>query len=262
MTAPILLPNLDAPDATPSRHELARFLAGELTPERRAHIESLIATDARVKAILDELKAEDAAFRVDVPLERFLSDHEKKTESPLVAFMSRFRLGAIGALAVGAAAVFFLVRDPGEYDGIKGGGRIGFLVKEGDSAKHGVEGEQLKQGDRIQFIVKDDSHKSAMVLVGVDGKGQVTVYAADAVDRIKGEEKARPLDVSVVLDDAKGPERFFVVYADGDIDALKREVESAAQKLVEQKADLVETEQLPLDKRHVQSSVHIVKVDR
>lgn len=276
MARTLLLPNVDAPESpgAVSRHELLRFLAGELSPERRSDIEGRLAADPALRARLDALVAEEraaeAAFRLEVPLPRFLEDHERRTAQPPGFFARlsslRLTLGA-SALVTTTAAVFLLVRTPDEpaYDGLKGGARVGFFVKDDEGARFGKAGEELSAGDRIQFAVRDDDAHSAMILVGIDGRGEVTVYAAEdtAAARAKGDAPAhgpRLLPVSVVLDDATGPERFFVVYGDGRVDDVKRAVEEAARDLATRGADLVESERLPVPSSWAQGSVHIVKV--
>lgn len=268
MTRPVTiqLPNLDAPEPAVSNHELRRFLAGELSPERRAEIESDASLAPRLEKLAAEQRAEDAAFALEMPMPRFLDEHAKRT-APKATLLSRvlsmrFTVGAT-ALAATAAAVLFVVT-PGDGERIKSdGAHVGFLVREHEGARFGVDGEQLRAGDQIQFAVKDDAERGAMVLVGVDGRGAVTVYAAERVDtqRTKGpgeQVKARVLTESVVLDDATGAERFFVVYANGDLDALRREVEDAARKV--KPSDIAKTSKLALPSKYTQSSVHIVKV--
>jgi hypothetical protein len=283
MAKPVLLPNLDAPEAgVISTHELRRFLAGELSPDRRATLEERIGAEpalaARFAALADEIRAEEAAFQLEVPLPRFLMEQEERAArrgglwARLLAL--RFTVGA-GALVATAAAIFLVVRAPGAedpevpWDGLKGGARVGFFVKDEEGARFGRAGEELAAGDRIQFAVRDDDVMRAMVLVGIDGKGAVTVYAAEDVAeaRTKGATGSRPpaaaprlLPVSVVLDDATGPERFFVVYADGDVDEVQRQVERAARDLAGRRPNLLESDRLSLPASFAQSSVHIVKV--
>jgi hypothetical protein len=266
----IALPNLDAEETGVSNHELRRFLAGELSPERRAQLESDASLAPRLAKLAAEQRAEDAAFALEVPMPRFLADHATRTQPKqgLVArwLSTRFTFGAT-ALVAAAAAIFLVVRTPDAGDDgvrLKGEARVGFLVREAEGARMGREGEQLRAGDQIQFAVKDTAEHKAMVLVGVDGRGAVTVYAAERIDgeRPKGptgeQMKPRVLTDSVVLDDSTGAERFFVVYADTDVEQLRREVEEAARKL--QPNDIATTPALELPRGYTQSSVHIVKV--
>jgi hypothetical protein len=272
MARTIQLPNLDAAEPAVSGFELSRFVDGELSAERRAHIDALLQSDAALKArhdaIVSERRAEDGALKLDVPLPRFLDTHAVKTKSPLASLLKRLRMPmGFGALAASAAAVFLMVRMPADdrpsYDGLKGGARIGFFVKGDGDARPGAAGETLHEGDRIQFAVRDDGDKDVMVVVGIDGRGQVSMYAAEALadGRSKGPpmgSEPRLLPSSVVLDDSTGAERFFVVYADGELSSVQRAVEDAARKLVGQ--DLGSASKLPLDDAFAQSSVHIVKV--
>lgn len=270
MSPRITLPDLDAAEPGPSGFELLRFVAGELSAERRGEIERLLAADPALKARVDALAADEraaqVAFALEVPLPRFLDELEKKAarRSPFAWLRSLRLTGSLGALAAAAAAIVLFVRAPDdELAGTrtKGGARVGFFVKDDGGAHAGKAGEELTAGDRIQFAVRDDADMRAMVLVGVDGKGVVTVYAAERVQgRVKGEEKTRLLPASVVLDEATGAERFFVVYGTEDLDALRAEVEAAAHQLASSGSDLARTERLPLPDTHVQSSVHIVKI--
>lgn len=262
--ATLRLPDVDNDGRTVSSHELACFIAGEGTAARRTEITALLAGDAALKmrhdALISEQSAADAALRLEVPLPRFLDDH-----APAPAWWrALLNVRVFGAIAVGACAVLFIVMpgsDPA-YDGLKGNARVGFFVKDAHNARFGHAGERLSAGDQIQFAVKDDASHTAMVLVGVDGRGAVTVYAAERVDgeRPKGESKPRLLPDSVVLDDSTGAERFFVVFGDGTVPEVRAQVEDAAHKLAASHADLVGTERLPLADSFVQSSVHIVKV--
>ncbi len=271
MTQRILLPDLDAAEPGPSSFELQRLIAGELSVERTAELERLLAGDPALKARHDalaaELRAEDAAFALEVPLPRFLDEMAAKTaQASPFHFLRALRLqGAIGVLVASAAALFFMVRTPDdELAGTrtKGGARVGFFVRDDGGAHPGRAGEELTAGDRIQFAVRDDAAMRAMVLVGVDGAGVVTIYAAERVSgRVKGDEKTRLLPASVVLDEATGPERFFVVYGSEDLEALKQQVEAAARALAASRSSLEQTERLPLPETLVQSSVHIVKIE-
>jgi hypothetical protein len=268
MNMRILLPNLETESSTePSTHELRRFLCGELTPERRATIESTAAFKPRLVALAAELRADEGVVQLEVPLQRFLDEHERRAMSAPGLFARltsmRWTMGA-GALAATAAAVFLLVRPVEDGMRLKGDARMGFLVREQVGARFGTDGERLARGTQIQFAVRDDDARAAMVVVGIDGRGAVTVYAAERRDvRVKGQNapnKTRVLPESVVLDDAIGAERFFVAYGDGDLDDVRRTVEAAARALAASGALLTTSERLPLPARFTQSSVHIIKV--
>lgn len=273
-------------DREVSSFELSRYRAGELSADRRKEIEALLASDATLQAELDELAAEDAAFRTRMPFDRFAADHAARREahSPAAratSWLKQHVWRATGGLVAATAAALVLVlvvpqpggggpSVPGADSAVRiKGTRIAFFVQDDGAARIGRDGEQLREGDRIQLAVKDPAGRSAMVVVGIDGRGSVSTYAAAPVleGTIKGEgegesrrERARLLEQSLVLDDAVGAERFFVVYGTGDVDALRTRVEDAAHKLAGASSDLAAAETLPLDKSVEQYSVHIVKV--
>jgi hypothetical protein len=273
-----------------SRHELLRYQAGELDEARRAAIAEALQTDEALAAELAELENDKRAFQASMPFERFASRMEAKQEATggLLAKLKSFRLQLGGvALACGAAAALVLMptssTTPGTEIGngvatggapdtgtirLKGQGHIGLFVRDGGKARLGVDGEELHPGDQIQFVVRDEEQMDAMVLLGVDGKGVVTIYDArdlggttDKGGMSAGSSaKPRVLEQSVILDDAIGPERFFVLYGKDSPDKLKRQARRAARLLAESQADLTSVEQLDLGSLEVrQSSIHIVK---
>jgi len=289
------LTTLSSSEGAPSRHELARYVAGELTVQRRGEIEVLLVHDVAMRAVVDEMRAEIEAFRVSMPFARFEADHARRKEatggfaqrvkSALASFTSSGARAPALSLAAAACVALLVVGLPsgdlpsGNGDSLedglrlKGGAHIGLFVQDATGAHLATDGEELREGDRVQFVVRHAARATARVIVGVDGKGAVTVYDArdlpavsDAATTEKGAERARVVEESVILDDATGDERFFVVFAEGKASALAQTVLRAARALVDEKVDLAETTQLPLDTRpiegggFVQSSVHIVKV--
>jgi hypothetical protein len=263
-----------------SRHELARFLAGELSAERRLEIEQCVAREPALAHIVDEMRAESAAFFATMPFARFEADHAKRRQetSGIVATLLRLVGGSLRAPLLGvatAAAALVLViglpKDSGSDhaldDGIrlKGDAHIGLFVADSGGAHLATDGEELAEGDRVQFVVRHSERATARVIVGIDGKGAVTLYDVRDLPATteKGDGRARVVDESVILDDAVGAERFFMVQAEMASSALAPLVERAARSLVEKGADLTTTPMLPLDTANiVQSSVHIVKVAR
>jgi anti-sigma factor RsiW len=261
-----------------SAHELRRYAAGELADERRAEIGALLESDAALKAELDELEAEKRAFQAAMPFGRFEADHKARSQPEgLFARLTRVRWQAFGGFAAAAACAAIIAVNLGDerpppdpvqrwaQNQTKGGdAKLGFFVRESAGVRLGTDGENLAPGAQIQFAVVDVADASAMVIVGVDGKGAVSTYATRALTgREKGPSgggKARLLEQSLVLDDAMGPERFFVVYGSGAVGQVQRAAEDAARALVSQGSDLVRTERLSLADGYTQGSVHIVKV--
>ncbi len=249
-----------------SRFELERFICGELPPERRAVIDRALAADPALKALHDDVVAADRAFLIEQPPLPFFQ-RPAKAPSWWAGLLSHWHAGLGAAAAAAAVVVVVVVATPDESNRTKGGvegPRVSFFVKEESAARLGHAGEELKAGDQIQLAVKDVD-KKALVVVGVDGAGSVTVYASESVQGglSKGAGSPRVLPASLVLDETTGPERFFVVYGD-DVDTLLQAVDSAARHLGDDvkagRADLARTDQLPLGAAFPQSSVHIVKI--
>ncbi|MBI5497528.1 MAG: hypothetical protein HY904_21130 [Deltaproteobacteria bacterium] len=255
-----------------TRHTLRRHFAGELDAAARADLDNHLKECLDCQAVLAELKSDEAAFKVHIPFARFADQHEKRlaAASPVRTGLSNFWKtvfgGGVALAAAMTAAAFLLIPAPRPEDQlterIKGGG-IGFLLRTSDGVRAGRDGETLKPGDQIQFFVKAPED-TEVVVVGVDGKGAVSVYHVGRVVAVDG--RAAPLPDSVVLDDAVGPERFFAVYGRGfAAGELKALVQKAAEKMVADGADLRAVETLPLDlpaDKAQQSSVHIVKLAR
>lgn len=256
-----------------SAWELARYEAGELSSEERSAIEAALAAEPALQAELDEMRAEKAAFAAQMPFARFEADHAARRSRSLFArftdavqgLMSGSLFPAAGAL--GACALLLVVvaktQDAPSTTRTKGGdSEIAYFIKEGDNARLGRDGETLFAGDRIQFAVVDDAKAQSMVIVGIDGTGTVTVYAKDDLNREKGSagsvREPRVLSRSIILDEAVGPERFFVLYDDQPAEQLLARAKKSAEVLVKSGGDLSRHARLPLHVRS-QSSVHIVK---
>ncbi len=253
--------------------ELARYDAGELSTAQRTSIEDALKADPALKAELDEMRAEKAAFAAQMPFARFEADHAARRSRGLFARLTESIQGLFGggllpaAGALGACALLLVVvaktQDAPATTRTKGGdAEIAYFIKEGDNARLGRDGETLFAGDRIQFAVVDDAKAQSMVIVGIDGTGAVTVYAKDDLNREKGSagsiREPRVLARSIILDEAVGPERFFVLYDDEPAEVLVARAKKSAEVLVKSGGDLSRHARLPLHVRS-QSSVHIIK---
>lgn len=268
-----LLFNLDAPSQPAcgtSRTLLRRFHAGELPEDERQNMGTHAQDCLDCQAVLEELKSDDAAFRTHIPFAKFVAQHEarKAKQQParegwrkLVAW---FAGGGVTMALVAAGAVVLMPKtDPAlSTERLKGRApALGFLLKTSEGVRTGREGEQLHQGDQIQFMVRARPQDRAMVVLGIDGKGAITVYHAGPAPA-GAQEAATPLSDSVVLDDAEGVERFFVVTAEGEPRRLREAAETAAQGLVARRVELQNVERLPLELASEQDSIIIEKVRR
>lgn len=263
--------NPPEPCATHSRFEIERLLAEDLPREDASELRQHLEQCAACQTTFASLQAEREAFFVQQPLARFVEDHRlrRQRQHPWKEFFASAKarqtlLGGLGVLGAMAALVLWFAPSQSGLRS-KGGGQknIAFLIKEGDSVRRGRDGEQLHQGDQIQFLVRAPQRSRSMVLLGLDGQGAVTVYRAELVhEQSKGETHLQPLNASLILDQALGVERFFLVFSQNeDLTSLEVEARRAAQALREHNSDLRQVTQLELDAAGlIQDSIAIVKV--
>jgi hypothetical protein len=262
-----------------SRFDVERFAVGELSGERAIDVQRAIDTDPALKAFFDDVKASDAAFLIMAPPSSFmaaLGDTITARAAPaswwtrLAGAWSSLHLQmGLGAAAAAVVVVVAVSTPDGPRSGStsKGGphtATVGFFVKDKDGARVGEAGEVLHAGDQIQLTVTD-ADRDAMVVVGIDGSGVVSVYAVEATATVaKGATGPRVLPASLVLDDTVGVERFFVVYGD-DAATTERAVRAAADDVARDvkagRIDLAAVSALDLGAdRFAQASIHIRKV--
>jgi hypothetical protein len=281
VTAAFSLQRRQPEDHPVSPHALRRHLAGELSADAEKSLLSHVETCDSCQGILADLKADDAAFATLVPFGKFASLLEEKAPQK-IGFWERIwgelrPLAMAGIAATAMVAVFVGVNveeamhlHPPSIDQVrmKGVGvGLAFVVRESNGIRRGKNGERLGQGDQIQFVVKGTNQTRSLVVLGIDGRGQVTVYAVESfADGMATQTKGmanltRPLAHSVILDDAVGTERFFAIFSeDGNVEDVRWRAELAAAKLAENAGSLKSTHQLHLEPPENQASVFIEKV--
>jgi hypothetical protein len=266
--------DLDAPsqpECGVTRYSLRRFHAGELPADERTKLETHAVGCLDCQAVLEELKSDDAAFRTHLPFARFAAEQEKRAAAAQPVKQAAGRLwawvmggGVTLALCAAGAVVLMPRANPEQEVGERLKGRapaLGFVLKTDKGVRAGREGEKLHQGDQIQFMVRGKGADQSMVVLGIDGRGAVTVYHQGVTPK-STLDGASPLPDSVVLDDALGRERFFVLTADLPAERLLALAQAAAGALVKEGADLAAVERLPLDVPAEQDSILIEKVSR
>jgi hypothetical protein len=277
-------------DARVSRFDVERYVCGELPAAERARVEAALRADPALQAFHDDVIASDRAFLIAQPPAAFMarlpaataastaaSSAASSSTSVVAGLLARVRQLVSGptlAAACAATAVVFFVIAPGRDagdDGVRSKGgdvapALGFFVRTADGARLGHAGEALRAGDQIQLAptdpARDDAAPRALVVLGVDAAGAVSVYAADAVDTARTQGPGpRLLPASLVLDDTDGDERFFAVWGD-DVAATRAAALEAAEAIaarVRAGASPADLERLPLRGRFPQSSFHIRK---
>lgn len=186
----------------PSLLDLDRRIVGERSgdvPE-----EHRVATEAAAKDVppLDIAALRRRARVTDRPVRR----PKRWLFAGLVAASTMAAAGALVVKPMGHPPPESMVR-------AKGGAQLGWMVLRDDGVQMGSADQSVAAGDRIQFTWAGNDVSSAVV-IGVDGTGTHTVlWPADAGEApVPLNGASGMLDGSVQLDDARGPERFFIIF--------------------------------------------------
>lgn len=249
-----------------SQLDVERFLLGEMDDGEMSRVRTAAGECDRCSARLEETRQDERAFALKpVPEEirRAWTGSAARRTSPVT------RVLAILVPVAAAAAIALVVALPGAggQDGIPGigdragegmtrvmgagvearGPQLGFYVLEGGRSVLGAPGQRLSAGDRIQFWYKV-ARETTGVVVGIDGRGAVTAYVAGEGGSLEVFRGGRDhvAGSSVVLDDSRGPERFFLCTGLGG-GAGVEDVKRAAARLVEEGADIRDVERLPIE---------------
>jgi hypothetical protein len=204
----------------PSRLELARQLTGEL---ERVDSPALDALQADVErpglAPFDWEILSSAAHRETEDEARPAAAPPTRSFWRWVGFLTPAAL-VLGALVLALPQPATLEIVPMvDRPGLKGPEvDLDFLVAEGERFRPGIPGETLAAGDRIQLSYKTAGLNN-LVLVGVDGTGEISVYypaQGDVPEPIIPGER-HMLDGSLILDGAPGPEVFVAAFGAGSV---------------------------------------------
>jgi len=126
------------------------------------------------------------------------------------------------------ALALFSLKVPQGPERSKGDADLDFYVLVDGEVRPGVEGERLQEGDRVQFTY-NAAGREGLVLMSVDGEGQLTVFypaAGDTPEPIQPGDRHVLAD-SIELDDAEGPEHFVAVFGAHEVGEARELVEEA-----------------------------------
>jgi hypothetical protein len=205
----------------PSRHALARHEAGEGSPDERAALGAHLETCPTCAETLAELGRYRVAFQAGLSQAELEARIALRAARPaprswwaLVRWP--YALGAATATALALLLVFAPRGDePGPDSGTRTKGAefsLSFVIESGGKPVLAEPGHRLRAGDRIQFLLTAPAG-GQLHLVGVDGRGQVSVYfpAPGVTPPAFPGGAGRPVPGSIILDDAPGPERVFAL---------------------------------------------------
>lgn len=194
---------------------LEKYLAGALDEAARADLEKTLAQSPEDLRRVEELRADSAAFLVQHPPAAFAA----KVARPAWGGWKPWAWLPLAAAV--AAGVLLVVRRPVEPEEeltVKGAVVLVLHRKVADASELVGAGAALHAGDTLRFEIRAPGRGWVAVL-GVDPAGAPTLYAPPGgTQPIHLESGTAVLDDAVVLDDAKGPESFLVVWASAPYD--------------------------------------------
>lgn len=224
-------------DPSPSKWLLDRYATGELSPDdaaavedrlddaARAHLDAVAAARAEIPPVdVDALRSRARAQPDALPLDAYrptaLADPAVARVVPANAWRW---LGGIGVLVAAALAWLMITPAPPQEPtfGIRGGSDLVLHVASDGVLERYVAGTTVGEGDVLGFEVSEEG-RSGVVVLSVDGTGAVTVFFPESGDEpvpLDGAGRT-PLDGTVVLDGAPGPEVFVAVFDTPVYDAV------------------------------------------
>ena len=191
--------------------DLERFLVDDLDDAERARVARAIDDDPALAAYVAERRASQRAFALAGPRRRPVGDL-----SPARDRRGWFSVGAlVPALAAAAAVVVFATVGDVAGDGtlvpdptVHARGRalaVAVVVRRGDAVLRPGPGALVRAGDAVRFETTLPAPGRCSV-VGADDRGPVVVHEEDA----PMPAGVAALPGALVLDDAPGPERFWI----------------------------------------------------
>ncbi|MCK6570708.1 DUF4384 domain-containing protein [Myxococcota bacterium] len=228
----------------PGWDSLLRHHLGELPPDQEARVAGHAAECSVCAARLETLRAGDSRFRNERPfavLEASLRKRRDAQGGPDKLDRGlptpRWLGPVLGGLLAAAAGVYVFLqapepaggpsrvggpmatdRDPaGARERLKAGVALTFDVERGGQATPGDPAALYRAGDRIQLRYSAPAPMN-VVVIGLDMRGEVSVYVDDAGAGLPVEPGAgRPLPGSLVLDAAPGAERVIACFTESPL---------------------------------------------
>lgn len=188
--------------------QLDAWRASELSPALERQLAEHVAGCARCGARKAELERLDAELAEQLP-----AMPRQRAQRPAKSLGRVW--SALGVGLAAAAALLLWLRAPitdGERS--KGAPHLGFYVKRGEAVSVGTNGQAVRAGDRLRFVVSS-SRPVQLAILGRDGAGKSFVYYPDARRSTSvpaGRDTA--LHSSVELDGTAGTEQIFGVFCE------------------------------------------------
>lgn len=258
--------------------KLERFLLGELSSEEMRAIESRMASDPDLRRRLEILEASNAEILNEHPpremTKAILNRARPAGSTPARARTNRpaYRRALVPAMAIGTAALVFLLVRPAGFDREGGlsvsevpdiirlkGMEPGIFVfkKTAGEPLRLSDGAGTRAGDVLQLAYVSTERPYGIIL-SIDGRGVVTLHHPpnDAASQKLELNRRVFLENAYQLDDAPLFERFFFVSSASPLDV--RAVRAAAERLAADPAR-AERDGLALDPKALQISFTVKK---
>jgi len=247
--------------------KLEQLALGELSVQDEAAIRALLESDEEASTRLAEIESTTPQLLEAFPPLRVRQEVERRvhiaearekmrSEPTLIERVTMgFRLVAMAACVV--VAMTFLLPEGDEQPDFRLKGGIELVVHRvmGEAAERLDQDTSVRAGDRLQVsLLGAVGHH--VVVVSVDGRGEVTLHYPRHGASLEITEQAFSLPTSYQLDDAPSFERFFVVSADTQIDP-SRVVEAVEGLAASGGADAGHLDGLP--REWATSSLRLVK---
>lgn len=258
------IPGLGLRSPTCSHRSLERLCAGELAGDEAASVRAHASSCARCGAELAALESEAAAFKAEVPFEKFAAAVERKQSQ-----RRRSKVAGPVSLALAAGIALILVWGPAKvlvggqhgHHLTKGGSALELFVGgTGATARQAQDGEALAPGERVRvgYLAPD---KPYVLVLSVDEAGVATALYPEsgpslAVDKGAG---THLMPDSLELTGA-GQEKIIAVFSDRPID-MKVALEAASKEFA-RAGRLDRMADLPLPVRAEQSARTLKKPSR
>jgi len=233
-----LLESPEPPPGCPSEWTLQRFVAEELKGDERRSVATHTVSCEHCRVQLRALDDERDAFLRIHPFDEVEADIAERAlfvpEDPEIrvseSWWERWRdplvVLAAGGFAALVVAAVLLPPDDGAVEPTTGHGIKGITDLNASLLRDGVVtevagGTRVRAGDELQFSV-DTGDYDHLVLVGIDGTGDVTVYLpVDGGTSLPVERGAgRLLEQGFRLDASPGPEVFVAFLTGAPIEAV------------------------------------------
>ncbi|NOU32882.1 MAG: DUF4384 domain-containing protein [Polyangiaceae bacterium] len=213
---------MTAKDTHLSAFVVDALVSGALTSVEREAAERHLEGCTRCSDDVAAVRALHEKFTADV-LPRTLPNVRARVASSRRPAMVRWiGVGVAGLAAAAAIALVLHFKAPPAkpdvpeepYLAIKGSAGMKIVAQHAGTQLEVVDGVKLAKGDAIRFVV-DPNGLPYLLVASVDGDGQVTVYFPAGGKESGRVEDGRKVELpgSIVLDDARGPERVFALFS-------------------------------------------------